>query len=252
MRKLVLFNLSLSIMFVFCSCTQTEGVLTEKQTSPTIVETLETTDETNATIEETTVPTVEETTAVTTTEEPLELVDYDISNVVFTPWEEYSGIEFMTEEQQKAFWLAGYINMMFDFEVGMFWDYKALPIPKPRYEDMHILDSYFYHTGFTYGSVIQGFESVLSEDILSEIMEGKCADYNGEYVSSMGFTGSNPAFTEKMDFQFVSSDESKLEFKVIAYFADPATNASATKEYEYEMVKIDENWILTKFDMWWW
>ena len=234
MKKKNIIVICLFISLLTTACSENTGRENTQQSVTTIKEQTMTTTETSET---------------NTDENPITLTEYNIFEKNYKNDLEYNGMEFMTKEQQKVFWLVTEVYSLYDSGPDNFWydDPQALWVDG----SVRVGDREYLHTGYTYESVIESYNSIMSEDIFSDAMKERYADYNGEFVVINGGGGGDPSFTGKIDFQLVSSDDSKLEFKVIAYYADPGTNESlGTQEYNCEMKKIDESWIVTKFEFW--
>lgn len=182
--------------------------------------------------------------------EPLNLKKYDINKAAFTPTEEYNGLDFLSEEQQQVFWLASFVYRVFDLDQSIFFYTSGIETPTDNLID----DTAFYHTGFTYESVKNGFLSVLSEDIVNGLMtEQRCADINGEFVCGIGARGINPSFMFTLEFEPIEVTDDIVRFKALAGYGDPESGSDKVTSYQevdFEMQKTNGQWIVTKFEMW--
>lgn len=176
----------------------------------------------------------------------LNLKMYDINEISFTPTEEYSGMDFLSEEQQRVFWRADFIYTAFSLDLSEF--FRASGIDS---DESNRTDSGLYRTGYDYDSVINAFKTVVSADIVSELVEPKCQNDNGEFVCGNGAKGINPSFMFTLEFEKVEATDSSVSFKAVAGYGEPdGTEVTTTKEFNFQMDKVGENWIVTKFEMW--
>lgn len=194
-----------------------------------------------------TAPTTEATTQ--SNAEAVELTEYDINKAVYHYDLKCSGLDFLSEEQQRVFWLASFVYTSFDLDLSDFFYVSGIEAS----EDDLIEDTIFYHTGFTYESVLNGFLSVLSENIVNDLIKEKCADINGEFVCGIGARGVNVSFMGTLDFEPIEVTDDIVKFKARAGYGDPESGTDEITSYEevnFEMQKTDEKWIVTKFEMW--
>lgn len=179
-----------------------------------------------------------------TAEAVSELKQYDINAVTFLPSEEYSGMDFLSEEQQRIFWQADFIYTAFSLDSSVFFSASGITSDES-------IDSVFYRTGYDYDSVINAFKSVVSEDIVSELVEPKCKNNNGEFVCGIGAKGIDPSFMFILEFQELETSDSSVSFTATAYYGDPdGTGVTSQREFNYQMDKVDGNWIVTQFELW--
>lgn len=172
------------------------------------------------------------------------LKQYDINAISFLPDEEYSGMDFLSEEQQRIFWQADFIYTAFSLDSSVFFSASGINIDES-------IDNVFYKTGYDYDSVINAFKSVVSADIVSELVEPKCQNNNGEFVCGIGAKGIDPSFMFVLEFEAVKADDNSVSFKAIGGYGEPdGTEIISHKEFNFQMDKIDENWIVTKFELW--
>lgn len=110
----------------------------------------------------------------------------------------------------------------------------------------------FYHTGYTYESVVKGFMSVLSREIVLDLLtRQKCGNINSEFACGIGAKGINVSFMGTLDFEPIEVTDDIVKFKALAGYGDPDTDEiSSHKEFNFEMRKTDGKWIVTKFEMW--
>lgn len=173
-----------------------------------------------------------------------ELKQYDINAVAFLPSEEYSGMDFLSEEQQRVFWQADFIYTAFSLDSSVFFSASGITSDES-------IDSVYYRTGYDYDSVINAFKSVVSEDIVSELVEPKCKNNNGEFVCGIGAKGIDPSFMFILEFQELEASDSSVSFKATAYYGDPdETGVTSQREFKYQMDKVGGNWIVTQFELW--
>lgn len=173
-----------------------------------------------------------------------ELKQYDINAISFTPTEEYSGMDFLAEEQQRVFWQADFIYTVFSSDSSLFFSASGINSDES-------VDNRFYKTGYDYESVINSFKSVLSEDIVNELIESKCENHDGEFVCGIGAKGINPSFMFVLEFEEVKANDNSVSFKALADYGDPEKNEiTSQKEFNFQMDKVNGNWIVTRFEMW--
>ncbi len=248
------FNLTaLLLCAAFCaSCTaeNAEAITTTAVTTTTAVSTeVQTTTAETTTVEITTATAEATTTTVETTAEPaeIELKEYvfDIDVKEFPPYEEYTGIEILSEEQQRAFWNAYYFYTIFDMETDAFFRFNHIDYNTKQ-------NGILYATGYSYDSVINGFKTVLSEEIVDSILdESKCAGIDGEFYCGQGARGADIFFLDELQFVAVEMTEEKAVFKINALYGDFDNEENREYvEHNFEMVLIDGNWIVTKFEFW--
>lgn len=172
------------------------------------------------------------------------LKQYDINSISFFPSEEYSGMDFLSEEQQHVFWQAYFIYTVFSLDSSVFFSASGINSDES-------IDGIFYKTGYDYDSVINAFKSVVSVDIISDLVEPKCKNNNGEFVCGIGAKGIDPSFMFVLEFEEVKADDSSVFFKAIGGYGEPdGTEIISHKEFNFQMDKVDENWIVTKFELW--
>lgn len=179
--------------------------------------------------------------------EPTLLKEYsfDISCEEFPPYEEYTGIEILSEEQQRAFWNAYYFYTIFDIDTAEFFRFNHIDYNAKQ-------NGFLYATGYSYDSVINGFKTVLSEEIVDSMLkEYNCANIDGEFYCGQGARGANIFFLDKLEFVAVEMSEEKAVFKINALYGDfDNEEVREYVEHNFEMILIDDNWIVTKFEFW--
>ena len=240
MKKVSLLALTVISAVILCSCSNNTGD-ENLQTSDQLELTVQT-DQSVQTSQITEEATQQETEAV-------ELAEYDINKVLsYEYYSEYSGLDFLSEEQQRVFSLASFVYETFDLDLSDFFRSAGTELT----EDNHIEDTIFYHTGFTYESVMKGFSSVLSEDILKGLTEQKCVDINGEFVCGAGARGGNMSYMGTIEFEPVEVTDDIVKFKGKAGYGDPENpdEILSYEEYDFEMEKVNGRWIVTKFKLW--
>lgn len=238
--KISVLALALISAILLCSCNENAGgenQQTSAQTSETTqaVQTTQTAQTTEATTQ--------------SNAEAVELTEYDITKADYHHDLKCSGLDFLSEEQQRVFWLASFVYTSFDLDLSDFFYASGIEAS----EDDLIEDTIFYHTGFTYESVLNGFLSVLSEGIVSDLIKEKCADINGEFVCGIGARGGNISFMGTLDFESIEVTDDIVKFKARAGYGDPESGTDEITSYEevnFEMQKTDGKWIVTKFEMW--
>ena len=241
MKKVSLLALTVIFAAIFCSCsnsTSDENPQTSDQSELTVQTTVQPVQTTQID---------EETTQQES--EAVELAEYDINKILFYEYySEYSGLDFLSEEQQRVFSLAGFVYETFDLDLSEFFRSAGTDLT----EDNYIEDTIFYHTGFTYESVMNGFSSVLSENILNGLTEQKCADLNGEFVCGAGARGVNMLYMGTIEFEPVEVTDEIVKFKGKAGYGDPENpdEILSYEEYDFEMEKVNGKWIVTKFELW--
>lgn len=172
------------------------------------------------------------------------LKQYDINAISFFPSEEYSGMDFLSEEQQRIFWQADFIYTVFSLDSSVFFSASGINSDES-------IDDVFYKTGYDYDSVINAFKSVVSADIVSELVEPKCKNNNGEFVCGIGAKGIDPCFMFKLEFKADEITDDSVSFKAVADYGEPdGTEVINQEEFNFQMDKVGENWIVTKFEMW--
>ena len=244
MKKISIFALTLISAILLCSCNENAG----GENQQTSAQASETTQAIQTTSAAQTAQTTEATTQLES--EAVELTEYDINKILsYEYYTEYSGLDFLSEEQQRVFSLASFVYKTFDLDLSYFFFSSGIEIS----EDDHIEDTIFYHTGFTYESVLNGFLSVLSEDIVNDLLKEKSADLNGEFVCGAGARGGNVSFMGTLDFEPIEVTDDIVKFKALAGYGDPNSGTDEILSYEevnFEMQKTDGKWIVTKFEMW--
>lgn len=236
-KKISVLALALISAILLCSCNENAGG-ENQQTSAQASETAQVTQ-------------AAQTTEATTQSnaEAVELTEYDITKADYHYDLKCSGLDFLSEEQQHVFWLASFVCTSFELDQSDFFYASGIEAS----EDDLIEDTVFYHTGFTYESVLNGFLSVLSEGIVNDLIKEKCADINGEFVCGKGARGANVSFMGTLDFESIEVTDDIVKFKARAGYGDPESGTDEITSYEevnFEMQKTDEKWIVTKFEMW--
>lgn len=254
MKKTSILALALISAILLCSCSDNSKTSTQSpqtsQTSqaaptPQASQTTQTTP-TGQTPQTTQTEQITEATTQSNAE-AVELTEYDINKAAYHYDLKCSGLDFLSEEQQRIFELASFVYTTFDLDLSEFFYASGIETS----EDDSIEDTIFYHTGFTYESVLNGFLSVLSEDIVNNLMEQKCADLNGEFVCGIGAKGGNISFMGTLEFEPVEVTDDIVKFKALAGYGDPGTDKiTSYEEVNFEMQKTDGKWIVTKFEMW--
>ena len=237
MKKVRIAVLFAAVCLLFCSCGQNKPAGTEKTTQATT---------TAATTVETTTVTTVETTAETTvvTEEKPELKEFDINTVDYDLYWEIDGFEALTEKQQTAFSRAVWIKTISEMDGDLF--FRTFGI-----ESNEIADEYRYHTGYSYDSVMNGFKTVLSEEILSENYD-VWGNLEGEFVCGQGARGSDISFLGELSISKVETEGDKTTFILTAAYGD-WENPEGEKtyiDYNFEITEIDGNSVFTKFILW--
>ena len=249
------FNLTaLLLCAAFCaSCTaeNAEAITTTAVTTTTAVSTeAQTTTAETTTVEITTTTAEATTTTAETTAEPaeIELKEYDFDNIEYVPFEEYTGIDFMTEEQQRSFWLATFVYEVFDLAGDSFFRTSGVEYD---FYSQRPCGEICYGSGFTYDSVMSEFRSVLSEEILNDIIWLTDINTNGEFACNDGARGASADFDFYLEFSPVEVTDEKVIFQITARYADPDNREEKSYvTYDYEMVYDNGNWIVTKFEFW--
>lgn len=242
MRKTALPALAVSAAVLLCSCEGTQYSAPVAQ-STEAVQSAETTQTAES------AQTTENEQSIVSAEDIADLLEYDIFSIEYTVPEGYSGYEFLSEEQQRAFWLAEFVYYVLDLDTADFFSISGIY----RDETYHIEGTPFYHTGCTYESVVGSFTSVLSAEIVSELMYQKCGNLNGEFVCGIGARGAWLTFSGILEFQLVSITDDLVEFKAAAGLHDPEhpeAGITGYEEHSFEMRRIDDKWIVTKFEFW--
>ncbi|MGN0589100.1 MAG: hypothetical protein ACI4KO_06160 [Ruminiclostridium sp.] len=240
--KIVALIMAVSLL---CSCGQGKPLKTEKTTEATTTAattaetTSETTSETTAATEETTVGTTAEATA----EKP-GLKKFDINAVDYELYEEMTGFDLLSEKQQTAFKRATWIYTIMDLDSDLF--FRTLNIESDK-----IAEDYRYHTGYSYDSVMNGFKTVLSEEILSDNYD-VWGNLEGEFICGIGARGADISFLGEIEFKDVVTEGDKTTFTLTATYGD-LEKPDGEKEYvdyQFEITEIDGNAVFTKFEFW--
>ena len=250
MKKTKIGALIMAVCLLSCSCGQSKPAETEKVTeaTTTAVTTAETTSETTTATEETAAETTAaETTVAETTaeaEEKPELKEFDINTVDYELYEEMKGFDLLTEKQQTAFKRATWIYTIMDLDSDLF--FRTLNI-----ESDEIAEDYRYHTGYSYDSVMEGFKTVLSEEILS-VNHDVWGNFEGEFICGEGARGANIFFLDEIEFKDVVTEGDKTTFTLTATYGD-WDNPDGERDYidsQFEITEIDGNAVFTKFTFW--
>lgn len=248
MKKTKIGALIMAVCLLSCSCGQSKPAETEKVTEATTTA-VTTTETTAVTTTETTAETTtatEETTAETTAEaeEKPELKEFDINTVDYEFYEEMKGFDLLTEKQQTAFKRATWIYTIMDLDSDLF--FRTLNI-----ESDEIAEDYRYHTGYSYDSVMNGFKTVLSEEILS-VNHDVWGNFEGEFICGEGARGANIFFLDEIEFKDVVTEGDKTTFTLTATYGD-WDNPDGERDYidsQFEITEIDGNAVFTKFTFW--
>lgn len=198
---------------------------------------------------------IAETTATeeaTAAPEKIELKEFDFDNIEYIPVEEYTGIDFLTEEQQRSFWLATFVYEVFMLDGSEF--FRLNKIEYETYSQRLIYTSPLncYGTGFTDDSVWNEISTVFSGNILFEITQHKIASSDDfEFAIWDGARGASADFDYHLEFAPVEITDEKVTFQITARYADPDNREEKSYyTYDYEMVYDSGNWIMTKFELW--
>ena len=240
MKKTKTAALITAVCLLFCSCGQGKPSETEKttETTTTAATTAETTAETTAATEETTAETTVET------EVKPELKEFDINSIDCELYEEMTGFDLLSEKQQTAFKRATWIYTVMSLDSYLFF-YEC------NIEAKEIAEDYRYHTGYSYDSVMNGFKTVLSEEILSGNHD-VWGNLEGEFICGIGARGADISFMGEIEFKNVVTEGDKTTFTLTAAYGD-WENPDGEKEYVdygFEITEIDGNAIFTKFEFW--
>ncbi len=258
MRKTNILFLILCMAFL-TSCNAVTVVTNTEEPVATIVSSTEATSETTNTdvitivTSSTTKLITEETVAETTSKiEKIQLKEFDFDNIQYVPTEEYTGINFLGEEQQRSFWLATFVYEVFMLDGSEFFTLNG--IEYDTYSKRLLYDSPLecYGTGFTFDSVWNEFSTVFSGDILFEITQHKIASSDdSEFAIWVGTRGRSADFDDYLEFSPVEITEEKVVFQITARYANPDNREEKSYfTYDYEMVLDGENWIMTRFEFW--
>ena len=158
-----------------------------------------------------------------------ELKEFNIYDIQFTI-ENFPNVEFLSEEQERTFMLATFVYMTLDLDGDMFFRYNNI---RPLYNS----EVYMCHTGFTYESVINGFKSVLSENILNEKFKERFSELNGEFLCFDGARGVSADFDHIESITPVEASADKVTFQLTAAYSDPKTLESIGEStFDFEMI----------------
>ena len=183
------------------------------------------------------------TTEAVTTPEAKTLKEYDIDDVEFTLGE-FPDLEFLNDEQKRAFTLASFVYMAMDLNSSYFFG-------NDHADHVYNEETRMYHTGFSYESVMKGFSSVLSEDILSKLTEGRCTNLDGEFRCVDGARGASADFDRIKEAVPVEITDEKAVFQLVALYYDPQTEENTGElTFNFEMNLIDGKWKVTKYELW--
>ena len=230
MRKIKYLFISLSLCLLLCSCTQGQPARTEEGST---VNSLDASGSENE-------QTADDSQAV-----EAEFKEFNIYDVQFELSEECAGIEFLNREQQQTFRLATFVYTVCDLDSSEFF---RCANPKDSFPSQ---ESPFYSTGFTYESVMNGFKSVISEDILDELVQDVCDELNGEFVCSIGARGASADFDGHLEFAPVEVTNQKVVFQITASYSDPETFESVGESaFNFEMTLVDGRWVMTEYEFW--
>ena len=249
-NKVSIVFLSLFLSLCLCSCMQTQPAQTEESSASnssetSVVENEQTTD-ISQTVE------AEQTTDISqTVEDEPELKEFNIYDVQLEviQFECYDftdkDMEFLNDEQKLTFKLATFVYMVLDLEGAIF--FSCTNTDAVYDKDVHLC-----HTGFTYESVMNGFKSVLSEDIVENPKyERVYRNFNGEFLCSDGARGASGAFNSIKEFVPVEITDEKVVFQVIALYSNPETREKiGDYTYNFEMVFVDDHWVMTQYEFW--
>lgn len=244
MKKTKIAAFILAVSMLFCSCGQSKSTETEKITEATT--TAVTTAETSAETTTETTAVTEETTAETTvgTEEKPELKEFDINSINYELYEEMKGFDLLSEKQQTAFMRATWIYTVMNLNSQLFFGTCNI-------SESEIAEEYRYHTGYSYDSVMNGFKTVLSEEILSG-HQNVWGNLDGEFICGDGARGANIFFLDEIEFKDVVTEGDKTTFTLTATYGD-WENPDGEREYvdyPFEITEFDGNSVFTKFSFW--
>lgn len=231
MKKIKYLMILLPLFLSLCSCAENHNTQVQEGTMDAPIKS--------------DIPVKDDADLVTETQENVatELKEFNIYDIQFTI-EDFPNAEFLSEEQERTFMLATFVYMTLDLDGDMFFRYNNI---RPLYNS----EVRMCHTGFTYESVMNGFNSVLSENILSEKFKERYSELNGEFLCLDGARGASADFDCIKGVTPVEITDDKVSFQLTAAYADPGTKESLGETaFDFEMLLTDGHWVMTKYELW--
>lgn len=262
MKKVFGLLLATAISLMLCSCSQQDSSAdtSSDEASSSAISELTTTPTTKVTESVESVESVDSTDSLLYTEEineingrdSYELMEFNMNDIEFkTRTVECTGMEYLSEEQQRTFWNACFIYLVCEIDNADFFYCNTA-----NDSFYGIPDGMWLHTGYSYSSVITGFLSVVSPDILfNDFMKNiSHMNYNGEMLFINGCKGAS--YPESFEIIPGEITDDKVTFtlrcKIYRYPEADMSEDENDLYYDcnFEMTKTDGNWIMTRFDKW--
>lgn len=187
-----------------------------------------------------------------------EIKEFNFENVKDFVYENTYDLSFLSEELQTKFYQAKFLAYEFTSGYSRIYLINNKPEPFPitvkntDEENKEEYKSYICYS-IDYNSFENTLKGIFTDDYCQKIIDEKnFINYNGKLACICGDRGYNIHF-RKIEFELISQDENKIEFKGTAYYSSGDindTNINYSKEYIFTIINTEDGWKFDTFPIW--